>query len=89
MKKLFLIAGLVIALTFGGGFNGVMAKPNSDGGPVIIKPVASVSIEEVACTCGCGKMAINCGCASAVQALKDAGFTAEDVIEYNENNQSV
>ncbi len=90
MKKLFLIAGLVIALAFGGGFNGISAGPKNGhvhtNGPLIV----SVSIEEVMCPCGsCSNKAINCGCGAAAKALKDAGFTSEDIEKYLENNQSV
>ena len=89
MKKLFLIAGLVVVLTFGGvgGIDGVMAKPETGGGPITI---ARVSIEEVMCPCGvCSKKAINCSCPAAAQALNDAGFSMEDIESYLENNQAI
>ncbi len=89
MKKLFLITSLVIALAFGGGTNGIMAKPvgHAHANETVI--VASVSIEDVECTCGCGGKAIECMCGTARQALKEAGFSMEDIEKYLENNQSV
>lgn len=85
MKKLFLITSLVIALTFGGGTNGLAGPKGGHvhtDGTVI---VASVSIEDVECTCGCGGKAIECLCGTAIKALNDAGFSMEDIEEYLKN----
>jgi len=43
---------------------------------------AKKAITDVICTCGCGMKAIDCGCVSAFEALKKAGYSMEDIEEY-------
>ncbi len=79
MKRIFLIASLVIAITLGGVSVATSATHEHE------TVIASVAITDVDCPCGnCDMKAIGCLCGAAVEALKEAGFSAEDIEKYLE-----
>lgn len=88
MKRIFLITSLAIALTLGGAFVAVAADTHTHG-----TVIAKVNIADVECTCGCtdsngnpGK-AIDCLCGTAVEELKKAGFSIEEIEDYINSEQ--
>lgn len=84
MKRVFLIVSLVIALTLGGVSVATSATHTHE------TIIARVFITDVDCPCEeCGEKAIDCVCRFAVKALEDAGFSAEDIEKYLNENQSV
>ncbi len=40
------------------------------------------TIDKVVCTCGCDNKATDCLCPAAIEALKAAGLTKEDIMRY-------